>query len=272
MLCGSPRQPYPFLREQRHGHIVQVSSIAGVVAFPMVGFYNASKFALEAISEALAQEVAEFGIRVTLIEPGAMRTTWAERSMPATTNPMEPYATARRLRMEAMTDEYELRQPGDPMRAAEALLRVVDADSPPLRLIMGDGALALAFDRYRDRIAEWTEWESTSRGTDFPAGRLNAVASERRSAQPVEPVAPIEHAGLEFAVAETSSCPPHARDAVKCRRPFRYESARCLDGNGRALKAFTTPTWCSIQWNAGIVLAGGPAGRNGRTVTVGTTR
>jgi NAD(P)-dependent dehydrogenase (short-subunit alcohol dehydrogenase family) len=160
----------PFLRDQGHGHIVQVSSIAGLVAFPMVGFYNASKFALEAMSEALAQEVAEFGIRVTLIEPGAMRTAWAERSMPVTTNPMQPYATARKLRLEAMTDEYELRQPGDPVRAAAALLRVVDADSPPLRLIMGDGALALAFDRYRDRIAEWTEWESTSRGTDFPPG------------------------------------------------------------------------------------------------------
>jgi NAD(P)-dependent dehydrogenase (short-subunit alcohol dehydrogenase family) len=160
----------PFLRDQGHGHIIQVSSIAGVVAFPMVGFYNASKFALEAMSEALAQEVAEFGVNVTLIEPGAMRTAWAKRSMPAAAYPMEPYAAARKARLEAMTGEYELQQPGDPVRAAEALLRVVDSENPPLRLIMGGGALDLALERYRHRMAEWTDWEVTSRGTDFPAG------------------------------------------------------------------------------------------------------
>jgi NAD(P)-dependent dehydrogenase (short-subunit alcohol dehydrogenase family) len=160
----------PLLREQGRGHIVQVSSVAGLVAFPMVGFYNASKWALEGLSEALAQEVAEFGIRVTLIEPGAMRTEWAKASMPLATDPLEAYSQARTTRLEMMSDEYAMNQPGDPGRAADVLLRLVDsAEDAPLRLIMGGGALDLARSRYGDRLAEWTEWEVLSQDTDFPA-------------------------------------------------------------------------------------------------------
>jgi NAD(P)-dependent dehydrogenase (short-subunit alcohol dehydrogenase family) len=160
----------PYLREQKRGHVVQMSSIGGLIAFPMVGFYNASKWALEAMSDALAQEVAEFGIKVTLIEPGAMRTGWANGSMPMGSNPIGAYASALEARLEMMTDERDLRQPGDPARAAEAVLRVVDSDDPPLRLIMGNGALDLAYQRYEERLAEWAAWEKVSRGTDFPPG------------------------------------------------------------------------------------------------------
>jgi NAD(P)-dependent dehydrogenase (short-subunit alcohol dehydrogenase family) len=160
----------PYLRGQKHGHVVQMSSIGGLIAFPMVGFYNASKWALEAMSDALAQEVAEFGIKVTLIEPGAMRTGWANGSMPMGSNPIGAYASALEARLEMMTDERDLRQPGDPARAAEAVLRVVDSDDPPLRLIMGNGALDLAYQRYEERLAEWAAWEKVSRGTDFPPG------------------------------------------------------------------------------------------------------
>jgi NAD(P)-dependent dehydrogenase (short-subunit alcohol dehydrogenase family) len=160
----------PYLRGQRRGHIVQMSSIGGLIAFPMVGFYNASKWALEAMSDALAQEVAEFGIKVTLIEPGAMRTGWANGSMPIVSNPIGAYESALEARLEMMTDERDLRQPGDPARAAEALLRVVDSDEPPLRLVMGNGALDLAYQRYEERLAEWSAWEKVSRGTDFPPG------------------------------------------------------------------------------------------------------
>jgi NAD(P)-dependent dehydrogenase (short-subunit alcohol dehydrogenase family) len=160
----------PYLRGQRSGHVVQVSSIGGLVAFPMVGFYNASKWALEAMSDALAQEVAEFGIRVTLIEPGPMRTEWANTSMPLVSNPDAAYVTALEARLGMMTNERTLRQPGDPRRAAEALLDVVDSDDPPLRLVMGNGALDLAYQRYQERAAEWASWEKVSRGTDFPSG------------------------------------------------------------------------------------------------------
>jgi NAD(P)-dependent dehydrogenase (short-subunit alcohol dehydrogenase family) len=160
----------PYLRGQRRGHVVQMSSIGGLIAFPMVGFYNASKWALEAMSDALAQEVAEFGIKVTLIEPGAMRTGWANGSMPIVSNPIGAYESALEARLEMMTDERDLRQPGDPARAAEALLRVVDSDEPPLRLVMGNGALDLAYQRYEERLAEWSAWEKVSRSTDFPPG------------------------------------------------------------------------------------------------------
>jgi NAD(P)-dependent dehydrogenase (short-subunit alcohol dehydrogenase family) len=161
----------PYLRAQKRGHIVQVSSIGGLVAFPMVGFYNASKWALEAMSEALQQEVSEFGINVTLIEPGPMRTEWANTSMPVVANPNDAYASALEARLEMMTDERALRQPGDPGRAAEALLQLVDAEDPPLRLVMGNGALDLAYQRYEERPAEWSAWEKVSRGTDFPDGQ-----------------------------------------------------------------------------------------------------
>jgi NAD(P)-dependent dehydrogenase (short-subunit alcohol dehydrogenase family) len=160
----------PYLRRQGHGHVVQVSSIGGLVAFPMVGFYNASKWALEAMSDALAQEVVDFGVKVTLIEPGPMRTGWANTSMPLVASPNVAYASALEARLEMMTDERALRQPGDPWRAAEALLQVVDADDPPLRLVMGNGALDLAYQRYEERMVEWAAWEKVSRGTDFPAG------------------------------------------------------------------------------------------------------
>lgn len=158
----------PFMRARRSGHIVQVSSIGGLVAFPMVGFYNASKWALEAMTDALAQEVAEFGIKVTLVEPGPMRTEWANTSMPLGFHHQDPYAGALEARLDMMKDERALRQPGDPVRAAEALLRLVDAKTPPLRLIMGNAALDLAIDRYHRRMAEWAAWEKVSRGADFP--------------------------------------------------------------------------------------------------------
>jgi NAD(P)-dependent dehydrogenase (short-subunit alcohol dehydrogenase family) len=158
----------PYMRAQGHGHIIQISSIGGVVGFPMVGFYNASKFALEGMSEALAQEVAEFGITVTLVEPGAMRTNWAYNAMNLAEKPIDAYAGQRETRIESMAGEYELVQPGDPARAARALLRIVDEEKPPLRFVMGNGAFDLAQHGHRQRIEEWARWEGLSRGTDFP--------------------------------------------------------------------------------------------------------
>lgn len=158
----------PHLRAQRSGHIVQVSSVGGVVAFAMVGFYNASKWALEAISESLAQEVAQFGIKVTVLEPGALRTDWARTSI-ARVAPTDEYAQTLIERLEAMSDEFDGKQPGDPHRAAAALLEIVDAQNPPMRLLMGNGAYDVATDQYRKRLAEWATWEPTSRATDYPS-------------------------------------------------------------------------------------------------------
>ena len=148
----------PILREQGHGHIVQVSSIGGISAFPGLSAYHASKWALEGFSQALAQEVAEFGIHVTLIEPGGFATDWAgdsaRRSAPL---PVYDAARARRAAQRAA------QAPGDPEASAAALLRIVDAQEPPLRVFFGTAPLEIARRDYASRLATWEEWNDVSR-------------------------------------------------------------------------------------------------------------
>ena len=150
----------PHLRAQGSGHVVQVSSIGGISAFPGIGAYHASKWALEGISQALAQEVAAFGIHVTLVEPGAFSTDWAGPSarrsapLPAYDDARAQMAAARAVRAAA---------PGDPRASAAALLAVVDAPVPPLRVFFGDLPLAIATHDYEQRLATWREWEHVSR-------------------------------------------------------------------------------------------------------------
>jgi NAD(P)-dependent dehydrogenase (short-subunit alcohol dehydrogenase family) len=146
----------PFLREQRSGHFLQVSSIGGISAFPGIGAYHASKWALEGISQALAQEVEEFGIRVTLIEPGGFATDWGGSSA-RHAQPHEAYrevheAADRRRRERANT-------PGDPHSSAEAVMRIVDADEPPLRVFFGSAPLGIAESDYARRLDTWREWQ-----------------------------------------------------------------------------------------------------------------
>ena len=149
----------PILREQGDGHILQVSSIGGICAFPNIGLYNASKWALEAFSQSLAQEVADFGIAVTLVEPGAYGTDWAgssarhARRLPA-------YDEFRTKAAEARAER--IGTPGDPAATRAAILRVVDADEPPLRVFFGAGTLPLATADYESRLATWREWEAVS--------------------------------------------------------------------------------------------------------------
>jgi NAD(P)-dependent dehydrogenase (short-subunit alcohol dehydrogenase family) len=144
----------PLLREQGSGHIVQVSSIGGISAFPNVGIYHASKWALEGISQALAQEVKEFGINVTLVEPGGFSTDWSgpssKRSEP---NPVYDGLRERQQQWRASN------VPGDPTASAAAIMRVVDADPPPLRVFFGASPLRLAEADYAGRLATWREWQ-----------------------------------------------------------------------------------------------------------------
>lgn len=146
----------PFLRAQRSGHIVQVSSIGGITAFQNVGIYHASKWALEGFSQALAQEVESFGIHVTLIEPGGFSTDWAGPSskraaeLPAYA---EAHEEANRKRAQRMPT------PGDPTASAAAILKVVDASPPPLRVFFGEKPLELAKADYAQRIKTWEEWQ-----------------------------------------------------------------------------------------------------------------
>jgi NAD(P)-dependent dehydrogenase (short-subunit alcohol dehydrogenase family) len=149
----------PYLRAQGSGHILQVSSIGGISAFPNIGIYNASKWALEALSQSLAQEVADFGIKVTIIEPGGYSTDWGGASarhadpLPAYDEYREKAAEARKARVGT---------PGDPTATRDAVLKVVDAAEPPLRVFLGDGPLATATQDYESRLAEWREWEPVS--------------------------------------------------------------------------------------------------------------
>ena len=146
----------PYLREQRSGHIIQVSSIGGITAFQNVGIYHASKWALEGFSQALAQEVASFGIHVTLIEPGGFSTDWAgsssKRSEPLPAY-AEVHAEADRIRSQRMS------KPGDPNASARAVLKIVDADHPPLRVFFGELPLQLAKADYENRLKTWEEWQ-----------------------------------------------------------------------------------------------------------------
>jgi NAD(P)-dependent dehydrogenase (short-subunit alcohol dehydrogenase family) len=146
----------PFLREQGSGHILQVSSIGGISAFPNIGIYNASKWALEAFSQSLAQEVADFGIKVTIIEPGGYATDWGGASAKHAT-PDPAYDAYREKAAEQR--RQRVASPGDPKASSEAILTVVDAENPPLRLFIGEAPLAIATRDYESRLATWREWQ-----------------------------------------------------------------------------------------------------------------
>jgi NAD(P)-dependent dehydrogenase (short-subunit alcohol dehydrogenase family) len=146
----------PIMRAQGSGHIIQVSSIGGITAFPAIGAYHASKWALEAFSQSLSLEVAGFGIHVTLVEPGGYTTDWRGASAKHSAE-MPAYADARegRNRRPAGT-------PGDPTATRAAILAVVDAEQPPLRIFFGRAPLAIATREYESRLALWNEWEPVS--------------------------------------------------------------------------------------------------------------
>jgi len=149
----------PYLREQGSGHFLQVSSIGGISAFQNVGIYHASKWALEGISQALALEVAAFGIKVTLIEPGGYATDWGGASAKHATA-LPAYAAVHEAAAEAR--KTRAGTPGDPVATRAAVLKVVDAEDPPLRIFFGDGPLGIATKDYESRLATWREWEPVS--------------------------------------------------------------------------------------------------------------
>jgi len=149
----------PVLREQRSGHIIQVSSIAGVSAFPTLGLYNASKWALEGLSQALALEVKEFGIKVTLIEPTGYSTDWGGRS--ASHAPRLSVYDGTRARLAAAFAAGQ-HSPGNPLATGPAILKIVDAQEPPTRVFFGAGLLEMMKVEYAGRIATWEKWNDLS--------------------------------------------------------------------------------------------------------------
>jgi len=147
----------PIMRAQGSGHIIQVSSIGGISAFTTVGAYHASKWALEGFSQSLSQEVAGFGIDVTLIEPGGYSTDWSGPSAKhSEENPA--YAGVR----EAAKSRPSAANPGDPTATRGAILKVVDAEEPPLRIFFGKAPIEIATKDYESRLATWNEWQPVS--------------------------------------------------------------------------------------------------------------
>ena len=145
----------PYLRAQGSGHFLQVSSIGGISAFPTVGIYHASKWALEGFSQSLAQEVAGFGIKVTLIEPGGFSTDWSGSSARHAT----PIAAYDGVREAAANRPSRRGTPGDPVATRSAVLKVVDAEEPPLRVFFGEAPLAIATADDESRLKTWNEWQ-----------------------------------------------------------------------------------------------------------------
>jgi NAD(P)-dependent dehydrogenase (short-subunit alcohol dehydrogenase family) len=169
-LIRTTRAFLPHFRQRRSGHIFNLSSIGGLTGAPGWGFYNATKFAVEGFSEALAGEMKPLGVHVTVVEPGPFRTDFLGRSGKLAAKELPEYVETAGKAREYLTTQAG-KQPGDPQKAVEAIITVADSPNPPLHLILGKPALA----RFRDKLAQWEKeiaaWEPLTTGADFPEGK-----------------------------------------------------------------------------------------------------
>jgi NAD(P)-dependent dehydrogenase (short-subunit alcohol dehydrogenase family) len=166
-LANMTRAVLPGMRARRSGHIVNISSMGGVRGAPAVGYYNGTKFALEGLSEALAQETAPLGIKVLIVEPSGFRTDWAGRSANQTPHPIADYDETAGARAR-MIRGYSGKQPGDPVRAAAGIVKAVEAPDAPLRLMLGKAALAAGRAKVLAMDKDFESWAAVSEGADFP--------------------------------------------------------------------------------------------------------
>ena len=165
----------PGMRERREGFIVNLSSIGGLRSFPSVGYYNATKFAVEGLSEALWQEVEPLGIKVMLVEPSGFRTDWAGRSANESKRQIDDYAaTAGAWRSQVRANSGK--QPGDPVLAAHAIVEAMLSPNPPHRLLLGNDAYQAATAKLEELRKEFSAWETVSRGADFPKEKQGRAA------------------------------------------------------------------------------------------------
>ncbi|MGA8713631.1 MAG: oxidoreductase [Roseiarcus sp.] len=168
-LAALIRAVLPIMRHQKSGAIVNISSMGGFIGFPGSGYYAATKFAVEGLSEALSKEVAPFGIKVLIVEPGPFRTDWAGRSLKTPKHPVDAYAEtaiARRNQVQG----YSGSQPGDPVRAAEAIIATVEQPNPPLRLPLGNFAYDAMGAELEAVRKDYAAVEAVARGADYPKG------------------------------------------------------------------------------------------------------
>jgi NAD(P)-dependent dehydrogenase (short-subunit alcohol dehydrogenase family) len=167
-LVETTRAVLPGMRARRAGHIVNISSLGGLAAFGATGYYHATKFAVEGLSESLAAEVAPLGIGVTIVEPAAFRTDWSGPSMRQSATVIEDYAATAGARRAATLATYG-HQPGDPLRAAAAVIDAVESPEPPLRLLLGKAAYDIATARLDTLRAGFDTWRDVTIGADYPA-------------------------------------------------------------------------------------------------------
>ena len=166
-LANMTKEVLPIMRSQKSGHIINIASIGGLVAFPGVGFYNATKFAVDGYSESLAKETTPLGIKVTIVAPSGFRTDWAGRSANNSTVIIDDYAGTAGANKETIRS-YSGNQPGDPVRAAAAIIKAVESADPPLRLLLGVAALNGARNKIKLLQKDFDAWEETTTGADFP--------------------------------------------------------------------------------------------------------
>jgi NAD(P)-dependent dehydrogenase (short-subunit alcohol dehydrogenase family) len=166
-LSRMTRAVLPIMRRQRSGQIVNISSIGGLRSFPALAYYHATKYAVEGFSESLALEVAPLGIRVTIVEPSGFRTDWAGRSANERKNPIADYAPTAGQNLENLR-AYSGKQPGDPVRAAAAIIEAVESPNPPLHLLLGKAALRGARGKLESLKQDFDAWEKTTLAADFP--------------------------------------------------------------------------------------------------------
>lgn len=168
-LAHMTRAVLPTMRSQRSGHVVNISSIGGLRSFPTLAYYNATKYAVEGFSEALSLEVAPLGIKVTIVEPSGFRTDWAGRSAAESKNRIADYASTAGKNRDDIRG-YSGKQPGDPVRAAAAIIAAVESPAPPLRLLLGRAALKGARAKIDMLKKDFDAWERTTVEADFPEG------------------------------------------------------------------------------------------------------
>lgn len=166
-LFALTRAVLPAMRKARSGHVINITSVAGLIGFASSGYYSASKHAVEGWSDSLALEAGPLGIHVTCVEPGPFRTDWAGRSLHQTPSTLPDYAETAAARMKA-TAEYSGTQKGDPARAATAMIAITEHDNPPRHLVMGAWGHDAVTSKLKERLAEIEAWKKTSVETDFP--------------------------------------------------------------------------------------------------------
>src|SRR5262245_8323492 len=164
------RAVLPGMRKRRSGHIVNIASICGLAAIPSLGHYSATKFAVEGLSEVLALEAGPLGIRVTLVEPSGFRTQWAGGSAKdSSAREIADYDATDGAERRALRD-LSGKQPGDPVRAANAIIQAVESPAPPLHLLLGRDALRMASEKLEALRGDFDGWQNVTVGADFPAG------------------------------------------------------------------------------------------------------